>query len=475
MKSKIFLISFILLFCSNFTYSQFIEDALRFSLPSKGLGARAIGLGNAFTGIADDYSATFWNPAGLAQINKFELTGGLYFLSYNNDATFFGNTTNYSNSSSALNNIGFVFPFPTYRGSLVFAVGYNRTNDLTTARSFDGFNSNSSIVPSIMNDYEYSVSLSESKAGKAPWLWYEDTLGLFTPIEKNVNQSGKTLEDGNLGNWTFSGAMEVAPNLFVGLSLYVLSGKYSYDQSFVETDTRDYYFATPKNNFDFKSLDFRTKIIGDYSGFGANLGLLYKIKDIAKVGLSIKTPFTYTIKEDYSTNITSYFDNGDIFGPIDLNQALPDYTVITPMEITGGISVTMYDFLLSGDFDWIDYSQLKFENAATSILDRNSDIKDFFRSVINFRFGAEYTIPQIDLKVRGGYSYNPSAYIGDNSDFADKRISFGLGYMLENNLMIDAAYVISKFKTMHNNYDSSSRTTEEISLKDFLMTFSFRF
>jgi len=35
-----------------------------------GISARAIGLGGAFTAVADDYSAAFYNPAGLAQIRE---------------------------------------------------------------------------------------------------------------------------------------------------------------------------------------------------------------------------------------------------------------------------------------------------------------------------------------------------------------------------------------------------------------------
>ncbi|MFQ5825254.1 MAG: PorV/PorQ family protein [bacterium] len=37
-----------------------------------GVGARALGMGGAFVGIADDPSATFWNPAGLYQIRNYQ-------------------------------------------------------------------------------------------------------------------------------------------------------------------------------------------------------------------------------------------------------------------------------------------------------------------------------------------------------------------------------------------------------------------
>src|SRR6185436_1294683 len=37
-----------------------------------GEGARASGMGEAFTAVADDSTAIFWNPAGLAQVNVVE-------------------------------------------------------------------------------------------------------------------------------------------------------------------------------------------------------------------------------------------------------------------------------------------------------------------------------------------------------------------------------------------------------------------
>ena len=51
-------------------------DYLHGSDLGMGIGARAMGMSGAFTAVADDASAVFWNPAGLAQ-----LTGNQIFLS----------------------------------------------------------------------------------------------------------------------------------------------------------------------------------------------------------------------------------------------------------------------------------------------------------------------------------------------------------------------------------------------------------
>ena len=39
------------------------------------VGPRAVAMGGAFSAIADDYSAIFWNPAGLVRIGHQELAG----------------------------------------------------------------------------------------------------------------------------------------------------------------------------------------------------------------------------------------------------------------------------------------------------------------------------------------------------------------------------------------------------------------
>src|ERR1035438_3781461 len=40
-----------------------------------GPGARPVGMGEAFTGVADDIHAIYWNPAGLGTLKNAEITG----------------------------------------------------------------------------------------------------------------------------------------------------------------------------------------------------------------------------------------------------------------------------------------------------------------------------------------------------------------------------------------------------------------
>ncbi len=62
----------ILLFISN-ALADVDFDRLNGADLGMGVGARAIGMAGAFTAVADDATAFFWNPAGLTQIEDHQL------------------------------------------------------------------------------------------------------------------------------------------------------------------------------------------------------------------------------------------------------------------------------------------------------------------------------------------------------------------------------------------------------------------
>jgi hypothetical protein len=70
MAKRYFLIMSLVFLC--FTFSQVRADTgdggYAGTFQQLGLGARALGMGGAFVGVADDATAGFWNPAGLVQI-----------------------------------------------------------------------------------------------------------------------------------------------------------------------------------------------------------------------------------------------------------------------------------------------------------------------------------------------------------------------------------------------------------------------
>ena len=69
-------IAFVLLiwaFLATTALAEVDFDYLHGSDLGMGIGARAMSMGGAFTALADDASAVFWNPAGLAQLTDNQL------------------------------------------------------------------------------------------------------------------------------------------------------------------------------------------------------------------------------------------------------------------------------------------------------------------------------------------------------------------------------------------------------------------
>jgi len=57
-------------------------------------------------------------------------------------------------------------------------------------------------------------------------------------------------------------------------------------------------------------------------------------------------------------------------------------------------------------------------------LDKNKEINDLFKSVVNLNAGGEYFVPNLKLTLRAGFMYKPSAFKDDPSDFDKKFIYF---------------------------------------------------
>src|SRR6056297_3019482 len=77
MKRSILLIA--ILFMTASVSAQYIEDGLRYSSHDKSITPRSDALGVSYIGISDDIAASLYNPAGLALIDKSEISFGFGF------------------------------------------------------------------------------------------------------------------------------------------------------------------------------------------------------------------------------------------------------------------------------------------------------------------------------------------------------------------------------------------------------------
>jgi len=227
------------------------------------VSARAAGMGGAYQAVAEDFAATYWNPAGLAQIRRMEFFGTLSHMMGKDVASGYGYQMTAEASFTRLGAIGLVVPVPTYRGSLVFAGGYNRV------QSFD-------------SQFDFAWKLA-------------------TP-EGSVKQSWNELEGGGLNNWVLSGAVDMSPNLSLGASLNFWTGRDDYELSFREDDHLNLYT--------FDVFEKNDNIDTHFSGTNFRLGGLYRVGKVLRVAATMSTPLTLTGKEDWGYEDTETFDNG---------------------------------------------------------------------------------------------------------------------------------------------------------------------
>jgi len=476
-------------------YAQYPEDALRLGTPGIGVGARALGMGNAYTGVASDYSAIYWNPAGLAQAQRGEFFMGMSFVGAKDNGTLssrdelgnvtlLGSATGYSSNSTNLNALGVVYPVPVRRGSLVVAFGYDRRANFGSGVSFSGFNPLSTIIQSWSPNGQLrdSTSLGDYLAYNL-YLTNLDSLGMKYKglFFGKLTQLGTVLESGGLNDYSVSGAMDIAKDLSLGISLTYIGGSYRYDRTYREQDNQ-HIFAAPN---DLKQLTVREFVDGNITGFNAKFGLLYRVPDRFRLGINISPPSTFNIRESFGTDATSEFYTVDQNTQSNLyrvgDKSSNEYDVHTPWVFSAGASVILRDLVLAGDVEYTDWTELEFARANSDLIAANADFKTLFRGTTNLRAGAEYDIRELGVRVRGGFMYNPSPYQGDSSPYDRKYITGGLGILLGESAMLDLAYAHGWWKTHNFNYGADytvqpvSAIEEDIRTNTFLMTLVYRF
>ncbi len=470
-------------------FAQIPKDALRLGTPGIGVGARAIGMGGAYTGVASDFSALYWNPAGLAQALHGEFSVGLNYSNIGNTSTYFGTDERYSVNATNLNSLGLVYPLPVRQGSAVIAFGFDRQSSFQDGLSFNGFNPNSSVIQTYARHGDFEpVDITGNLAYQ---LYLADTTkgGRWnSPITGRLTQLGKILESGGLNNWSVGGAIDVGKNLSLGITLTYLSGAYRYDHTYSEKDLNGYYRNIPLATYQtFYSLTLNDYVADDIAGWNAKFGLMYRIPDLFRLGLTVKTPTAFNIHETFGTPESSpasaLLGSGGAIATttFDPGEGSNQYDINTPWVFGAGASLILRDLVLSADVEYTDWTQLEFARASTDILSNNEQIKQMFVGTTTLRGGAEYDIHQIGVRLRGGYMYIPSPIRGDPTSFDQKYVTAGLGILLGGSTMVDLAYAHGMWNTSVDGYTDPNgvivppQVSEKLLTNNFFLTLTHRF
>lgn len=435
-------------------FGQSAPDAIRILQDESGMGARALGMGGAFTGVADDYTAIYWNPAGLADIRKSQFFGEVSHLQFNNDATFNGRLTDESQNYTRLRSLGFAFPLPTTRGSFVIALGYNRVKDFDQQLVFSGFNNRS-------NGLAFTIDSTDFDFGG------------------NTFQSEQILEDGGLNQWSVAAAIALSPNFTAGVTLNAWTGNSDYQFQFFQEDRENVYNQFPA---DFDSYLLKRNLNTDYTAVGVKIGGMFTVSDAIKIGGTMSLPVTFNVKEVFTEEDKLTFDDGfeDAFNG---DPGEFEYDVKTPFQFDGGASLSNQTITLAGSFRYRDWSQIKFDVANNDLgnsdfvelLDENAVIRQNYRATMQYNLGGELYLSGINAKLRGGYSYVPSPLKDAPTDLNKTFISGGIGFILDRFVSLDVTYLRGSWKRESEDEFTPGGTFEDITTNKVLVGLSYRF
>jgi long-subunit fatty acid transport protein len=439
--------------------AQVPDDAINFYNDMDGIGSRSQAMGNAFVGIADDYSATYWNPAGLAKMQQSEITGDFNYLRFTNNARYMGTISVDDQKFTKLNAIGLAYKFPTTRGSLVMSLGYNRVKNYESYMNLIGYSS-------LSNDLAFEL---EDDQGN--WDIYH--------FDKDVRQNEMINQDGYMSITSLAAGIAMSPKFYLGLALNIHSGYHHYLFDYSQIDVHNLYGQYPA---DFYQYSQHQSIKSMLKGFNLKVGGMFLMTEELSLGLALELPTTILVNEAYSANDVLTYDDG-FASEMDLGTGEWEYEINYPYKVSGGVGLNLKKLLLGASFEYIDWSQVQFDvpegwavnDDYADMLAENDYFKEDFRPVMSYSGGGELRIFGTGLKLRGGYRYVPSPYSGAEKDLDRQYYSAGIGFELDQHAEVNASYTKGFYKRDTYDYLTPAIAHERITSERVLAGLTYRF
>ncbi len=398
-----------------------------------GAGVRAMGMGGAFAGIADDLSAMLWNPAGLAQIGKTHVHAGLQRGSRTNRATFAGTRASSSVASTRLASAGAVVPYPVYRGSLVFAAGLLRLQDFDWSLRQQGFDP----VDSLLADFRFEHRGGTSLVGLAV-------------------------------------ATDVSPLVSLGATLGLTRGEDESSSEFTWIDTEDHWLESRWYAQESFSDRYRANA-------GAVLGAMlraprarprYRLGATLTAATTRRISYTFRgLSDRQGFNVIEY-DDGSVrqnvvieadgsATPVSVERYRSSYRLSLPIELAlAGSWAPVPALLVAGSAHLAEWRQTAYAGQDEYGLRSNESFRRQYRNVVRYHLGAEWQVPVIALDLRAGYYTDPLPFVGPRDPDVspgpanprihiaqDRRyITAGAGLLLDRVVRVDVAWTHGYFR-----------------------------
>lgn len=373
-------------------------------------GARAMAMAGAFTGLANDASAIFFNPAGITQLEGTHITAGTTLILPNSKFTGFSD-------SSPL-----VAPEAEYEmESQVFTpINFYITQQLTDDL-FVGFG--------VYNPYGLGTKWADTWVGRYAAVDTEVRTFFFNPVVAYKVSDALSISAGFVFGY---GDVKIIKNLFLA----------------------DPVTSAPK-------ADAQTALEGDGTAMGWTAGLLFKPSENSSIGLNVRSGTEFEFEGTATTTPATLDFTHPQAGPLSL--PLPTGGIAaslnTPLNVTLGFALQGEKTTYVADIQWVgwssydtlavDFTEYREDpmNPASPLL-RTAAPREYKNTYI-FRLGMEHEMSD-NFMLRGGilYDVNPVAdkYVEPTLPDADRLgLNLGFGYKLTDNMSIDVAYMFLIF------------------------------
>jgi long-chain fatty acid transport protein len=329
-----------------------------------GLGARPASMGGAFVGLADDFTAVFWNPAGLALLTDrtFGLTGDLLAPK----SKYLLNSSFDMKTKNTYYPAGLVGYFQPIGGRAVVGLG---------AYTLSGLGAD-------WNNTGFETALA-----------YPTPPTFFTPSLENYI-------------WrSFIGSITLAPSVAVEIAEGVFFGAtFNINYGFFQTDQWGSSAVLPTKPPTLVNLGQQRLDIKGW-GFGATLGFLIKPSEWMSFGLTYRTQSKLKLRGKME------FENLGLLGlsaSSDTSLEVP-----SPTWLAGGAAVKpLEDLTVTFDLQWTNWAKLSTLNFvfddplwAAALAEESSMALDW-KNRLQVRGGLEYTAG--DFAIRAGYYHDPA-------------------------------------------------------------------
>lgn len=378
-----------------------------------GLGARANSMGGAFIGLADDWTAVYWNPAGLAKQEKIGLGATSDFVtSHIKD----GNSI--ANPPIALKNADQGDPFGQLPAPY-FAepTKFNKTN-VESHAVLPGLGA---YVP--LKGVTLAVSAYQSLGYKSEW---EDTLNTGFG---SINAQYKTNLSLRVAN--ISLATKIHPSFALGAGVNLMNGEYDrYDRKNTVNNT------VPALSYNMEK-DLQT---AGHSVEGI-FGFLYQPNEQLSIGGVYRTGSQINLEGNYTIDNTPD------------SALLPDVASgvkrVFNQPATYGIGLAFkpqVNWTLTADWQRTEWDKVRteiwYESAA--LPDTSTDAG--WRNTERWRIGTEYKLCEDKIALRCGFYLDPaqipnkSVSLSNLVEVNRKAVTAGIGYKGEN-YQLDLTYL----------------------------------